>query len=740
MTAPSSLTNAEVAQHIARALGPVLPLCYARNSACACSGRYDRDLGKLVPHNGHDVAKAPISKLARNGVYDATRNSATIDRNWRQEPDAGIGLDLEAAGLIFIDPDSPAAYAEAVAQGVEGGMLRSSRNDGFLFKRPADSPIINITKAADGTDLEIRTTGYVVVWNTHQDGSPVRIDLSSTPIDTPRWAVERLKRKATEKAAQDAVRAARRAERATSGTGSEPPVRLHQRGQRRWNGELVQRKENGEIDHSDSLYFIGLDLAECGASEAGVRWAVENRDVELGWRKYADRDDADERYSEIAEKVVAYVVNREHEPQIQITKPVDVPDDVAALRAALEAAEAENVRLRRSNLDRDDRLEVLEPIVTQIDEIIARPEEEIAPDGSKIRNGPTSDDKLVAITLARWMPYYRNKRKANGEPETISLKYLSKVMGMPARRISKSLDRLSSDDPNAGAPYQKVRHRVAHWDDQGKPIINPKTGKQLFTTPIEVRPWREAVADSLRAAATYVMPARPKHGGSEKASAVRWGRCPSTKHDNHEVRIKGYCPKCGQIVGERIVTLSEFDALNVQVGHSEGPPPTVSSSTPIAGGFGHSDRAYDRPKRLNVQVVDSDLARAATMVALDDGREIDRHKRVGTKAPVDFEAIREARERAAAPDPPDWLDEWPDRDQVPAPPPPPPRCVTMGCEAPAANGYVCAGHLRGDRFEPSPDWQVLPDGYPCPPGGEYRMDFETGKNWARWPSQGGAAS
>jgi hypothetical protein len=43
-------------------------------------------------------------------------------------------------------------------------------------------------------------------------------------------------------------------------------------------------------------------------------------------------------------------------------------------------------------------------------------------------------------------------------------------------------------------------------------------------------------------------------------------------------------------------------------------------------------------------------------------------------------------------------------------------------------------------FRPSAEWQVIPDGYPCPPGGEYRVDFETGKNWARWPAQDGAAS
>ena len=34
---------------------------------------------------------------------------------------------------------------------------------------------------------------------------------------------------------------------------------------------------------------------------------------------------------------------------------------------------------------------------------------------------------------------------------------------------------------------------------------------------------------------------------------------------------------------------------------------------------------------------------------------------------------------------------------------------------------------------PSADWQVVPDGFVCPPGGEFRMDLQTGVNLGRWP-------
>ena len=80
------------------------------------------------------------------------------------------------------------------------------------------------------------------------------------------------------------------------------------------------------------------------------------------------------------------------------------------------------------------------------------------------------------------------------------------------------------------------------------------------------------------------------------------------------------------------------------------------------------------------------------MVATDTGRDVDTWKRVSTKAPIDFEARREARERAADLDPPDWLEEWPDQEPAPAPK----LCLKSDCWELAANGFVCALHLRGD--------------------------------------------
>jgi len=256
-------------------------------------------------------------------------------------------------------------------------------------------------------------------------------------------------------------------------------VRLHARGLRRWTGELVQTIQNGAVDRSESLYYLGLDRAECGASEAAVRLAVEERDATLGWNKYAGRDDADDRYQEIAEKAVAYVVDREKQPQLRVTTPAPVPDDVAALRAALQAAEARITYLERALMDRDDRLEVVEPIVTMVDEVLARPEiEETDADGNPLRFGLSSDEKLVSIGIGRFMPRWNAKKQANGERPTITLAYLSKVLGMPRRRISKALDRLSGETPESGARFCKVVTRRQFRDDGGQPIIDVR-GREI---------------------------------------------------------------------------------------------------------------------------------------------------------------------------------------------------------------------------------------------------------------------
>src|SRR6266511_2771101 len=250
---------------------------------------------------------------------------------------------------------------------------------------------------------------------------------------------------------------------------------------------------------------------------------------------------------------------------------LDRSDQLEDVRTVPAETRAEQQGLR----DRIEHLEIFEGIVQKIDEVLSRPDAECS-----------SDDKVFNIAAARWLPFHRSKRLANGQQPTLSLGYLSKVIGMPKRRLSRCLDRSSSDDPAAGAPYQKNLIR--------KPVIDPETGLQArddknkprWESSLEIIPWRDSPRETLTAAATYTMPERPKRGGSQAASDARWGRC--QRHDNTEVRIKGYCPDCGRIVGERMLSVEEFDVLNVQIGHSEPTAPTVPGSDSIGVQNGHS--------------------------------------------------------------------------------------------------------------------------------------------------------
>jgi hypothetical protein len=86
------------------------------------------------------------------------------------------------------------------------------------------------------------------------------------------------------------------------------------------------------------------------------------------------------------------------------------------------------------------------------------------------------------------------------------------------------------------------------------------------------------------------------------------------------------------------------------------------------------------------------------MTAVDPGRRIDQYKRLQTKLPLDFEAIREARRQAQ--EPPDWLAEWPDDPPVPMLAPPPAESLPVGT-------------MRSDRCVLCPEPVALGDRVAC---------------------------
>jgi hypothetical protein len=201
-------------------------------------------------------------------------------------------------------------------------------------------------------------------------------------------------------------------------------------------------------------------------------------------------------------------------PQIQFTasdEPTTIPADEPM---TLEAALAEVRRLQRRALDQDDRIEelaglvqdqqtiilaqrarldVLDPYVAYIQDVVTRDENECP-----------SDDKVVLIGFVPWLQTFRAKQLANGESTAFSLKYGAKVVGMHHKRLSNVLGRWSSPDPNDGAPwYKKVtRTRVTNDD-----------GSEGWDSALEVTPWQETPREILRASLAYVPPVLPKKRG-----------------------------------------------------------------------------------------------------------------------------------------------------------------------------------------------------------------------------------
>ncbi|MDQ3318540.1 MAG: hypothetical protein M3522_14565, partial [Actinomycetota bacterium] len=70
-----------------------------------------------------------------------------------------------------------------------------------------------------------------------------------------------------------------------------------------WRGEETKLKENGDPDRSSTLVKIGRVLYDAGATRAAIVAALAERDEALGWRKYTDRPDADDRYHEIVDEL-----------------------------------------------------------------------------------------------------------------------------------------------------------------------------------------------------------------------------------------------------------------------------------------------------------------------------------------------------------------------------------------------------------------------------------------------------
>jgi putative DNA primase/helicase len=83
----------------------------------------------------------------------------------------------------------------------------------------------------------------------------------------------------------------------------EPPVELGSEALAVWRGERPKFKDDGRVNRSSTLVKIGRELYDAHANRAVIVAALRERDEVLGYRKYTDRRDAEERYHEIVDEL-----------------------------------------------------------------------------------------------------------------------------------------------------------------------------------------------------------------------------------------------------------------------------------------------------------------------------------------------------------------------------------------------------------------------------------------------------
>ncbi len=85
--------------------------------------------------------------------------------------------------------------------------------------------------------------------------------------------------------------------------GDEPPVELGPEALKVWRGERPKLKDDGRLDRSGTLVKIGRELYDAHANRSVIVAALRERDTALGYQKYTDRADAEERYHEIVDEL-----------------------------------------------------------------------------------------------------------------------------------------------------------------------------------------------------------------------------------------------------------------------------------------------------------------------------------------------------------------------------------------------------------------------------------------------------
>lgn len=157
----------------------VIPCCWPDdNGKCAC-GRNHKD---------RDVGKAPLIPQWESAMPNEDNIRFWFETRW---PNANVGIVESSSGVVVVDTDSPDAYAEAIALGMDDTIIRVSKNPAFLFRRPEGCNITNATRKGESGKIDLLANGQIIAWGKHREGQAIYLQGAGLAL-APQWAVDML--------------------------------------------------------------------------------------------------------------------------------------------------------------------------------------------------------------------------------------------------------------------------------------------------------------------------------------------------------------------------------------------------------------------------------------------------------------------------------------------------------------------------------------------------------------------
>ncbi|WP_272010882.1 phage/plasmid primase, P4 family [Roseovarius sp. ZX-A-9] len=137
---------------------------------------------------GRDAWGASTHLLA-NGHKGASRDPEKVRTWWTRWPDANIGLNLAASGLVAIDPDlyKPDCRWDAFIQGrdLPDTLVQRSPRGGRHYIFSADPDVLYAGKLCDGVDIKHR--GYILLEPSVFEGALYLWETDDDPARAPDW-------------------------------------------------------------------------------------------------------------------------------------------------------------------------------------------------------------------------------------------------------------------------------------------------------------------------------------------------------------------------------------------------------------------------------------------------------------------------------------------------------------------------------------------------------------------------